>query len=93
MNYDGIATAMDMHMDETIQTPWFLRDLADFLGTVPDLSRIEVWLGDPRKVYLKPGQVRKYITFVFVYGEQVIAYEQDSLNYRSGICRELIVSS
>jgi hypothetical protein len=91
--YQAKAAAMDLHMERVMYTPWFYRDLSDFLGTLPDTRRIQVWLGDPGRFYLQPGTTKKYVTLVFRYEHHLIAYEQDSLNNRNGICRELIVPS
>jgi hypothetical protein len=91
--FQAKSAAMDLHMERILYTAWFHRDLEDFLGTLPDIRRVQQWLGDPGRFYLKPGTTKKYITLVFRYEDHLIAYEQDTLDDRSGICRELIVSS
>lgn len=82
---------MELHMERTMYTKWFLRDLSEFLGTIADPKKIRHWLGDPGRFYMIPGVVKKYITLVFRYENHLIAYEQDWLLATSGVCRELIV--
>jgi hypothetical protein len=84
---------MELHMERMMYMPWFARDLSEFLGTVADLRKIRHWLGDPGRFYMIPGVTKKYVTLVFRYDNHLVAYEQNSLGDRTGVCRELIVPS
>lgn len=84
--------AMERHYYTIAGRTWFQEDLTRFLRSLNsspldievDVKNISLWSGNIGAYYLKPGEIKRYITLIIRYGSYVLAYEQDDPIQRTG---------